>query len=34
MQGFTDNYVRVELPASHTAQDNTITRITLTDFVR
>ena len=34
MQGFTDNYVRVELPASHTALDNTITRITLTDFVR
>ena len=34
MQGFTDNYVRVELPAGHTALDNTITRITLTDFVR
>ena len=33
MQGFTDNYVRVELPADHQALDNTITSITLTDFI-
>lgn len=33
MQGFTDNYVRVEMPADHQALDNTITSITLTDFI-
>ena len=33
MQGFTDNYVRVEMPAGHQALDNTITSITLTDFI-
>lgn len=33
MQGFTDNYVRVEMPADHLALDNTITSITLTDFI-
>lgn len=33
MQGFTDNYVRVEKPADHQALDNTITSITLTDFI-
>ena len=33
MQGFTDNYVRVEMPADHHALDNTITSITLTDFI-
>ncbi len=33
MQGFTDNYVRVEMPADHPALDNTITSITLTDFI-
>ena len=33
MQGFTDNYVRVEMPADHSALDNTITSITLTDFI-
>ena len=33
MQGFTDNYVRVEMPADHQAFDNTITSITLTDFI-
>ena len=33
MQGFTDNYVRVEMPAEHPALDNTITSITLTDFI-
>ena len=33
LQGFTDNYVRVEMPADHQALDNTITSITLTDFI-
>ena len=33
MQGFTDNYVRVEMPADYQALDNTITSITLTDFI-
>ena len=33
MQGFTDNYGRVEKPADHQALDNTITSITLTDFI-
>ena len=33
MQGFTDNYVRVEMPVDHQALDNTITSITLTDFI-
>ena len=33
MQGFTDNYVRVEMPADHQALDNTITSITITDFI-
>lgn len=33
MQGFTDNYVRVEMPTDHQALDNTITSITLTDFI-
>ena len=33
MQGFTDNYVRVEMPADHQALDNTITSITLPDFI-
>lgn len=33
MQGFTDNYVRVEMPADHQALDNTITSITLTDNI-
>ena len=33
MQGFTDNYVRVEMPADHQALDNTITSIPLTDFI-
>lgn len=33
MQGFTDNYVRVEMPTDHPALDNTITSITLTDFI-
>lgn len=32
LQGFTDNYIRVELPAGRSFEENTITTVTLGDF--
>lgn len=32
LQGFTDNYIRVELPSTLTAEDNTLTQVQLGAF--